>query len=115
MNFGNGDNSLLQVLDCLPGNVIQCGRILELEDFILNPAQGLQKKLADVSGDCGVARRDAAGVEEDQEFSQDVIHGSSGAEVVDGAEEFESDGLGIVGFAELFVLLPLDAGMVGAE
>ena len=84
MNFGNGDNSLLQVLDCLPGNVIQCGGILELEDFILNPAQGLQKKLADVSGDRGVARRDALGDDEAQKFSQDMINGRGGAELLDG-------------------------------
>jgi hypothetical protein len=83
---------------------------VQVVQFALDLAHRLQEELADVGGDRGVARRDAIGGQEKQEFSEDVIDGRGGAEILDGTEEIRGECLGII------VHLPLLlARVVGAE
>jgi hypothetical protein len=93
----------------LPERFLHVGLLLANVEFMFNVRERLQEQLADVGKDGGVARRNAVGGQKDEKFSQDVIHGSGSAEVVDRAEKIHSESEGTV------VLLALFTGMVGAE
>ncbi len=96
----------------LPG-----GESLGTGDFMLHRGEGVEKQLADVGENGGVAGREAIAGQQGKEPTEGVIDRGGGLEIFDGAKEFSDDGLGVgVGLELLAAMLRAERRMVvGAQ
>ncbi len=106
--FGATQVALDLTEQALPG-----GESLGTGDFMLHRGEGVEKQLADVGEDGGVAGRDAMAGQQGKEPTEGVIDGGGGLEIFDGAKEFSGDGFGVgVGLELLPAVLRAERRMV---
>ncbi len=109
--FGATQVALDLTEEALPG-----GESLGTGDFMLHCGEGVEKQLADVGEDGGVAGREAIASQQGKEPAEGVIDGRGGLEILDGAKEFSSDGFGVGVGLELLAVLGAEGRMVvGAQ
>ncbi len=86
-------------------------------DFMLHRREGVEKQLADVGENGGVAGQDAIAGQQGKEPTEGVIDRGGGLEIFDGAKEFSGDGFGVgVGLELLPAMLRAERRMViGAQ
>ncbi len=108
---GGGFGATQVALD-LTEQALPVGESLSTGDFVLHRGEGVEKQLADVGENGGVAGRDAIAGQQGKEPAEGVIDRGGGLEIFDGAKEFSGDGFGVGVGLELLAMLRAERGMV---
>ncbi len=113
---GGGVGATQVALD-LTEQALPVGEPLGTGDFMLHRREGVEKQLADVGENGGVAGRDAIAGQHGKEPAEGVIDRGGGLEIFDRAKEFSGDGFGVgVGLELLPAMLRAEGRMVvGAQ
>jgi hypothetical protein len=93
---------------CITKDNVEIVGASRFDDFIAHRTKGLKEQLSDVGEDRRVANRDAVLPREGKEFTEGMVDGLRGAEVVQRTEEFHGRFFGVTKLAIL-------KGMLGTE